>query len=72
MDQAARRTPSHQLKALLACLRAWLQVLGLGMLLLEAPVKDLPAGAGLGGPEAHPRLAALPPSAPDPVFDLGD
>ena len=33
MDQAARRTPTHQLQALRACPRACLQVLGLGRLL---------------------------------------
>ena len=72
MDQAARRTPSHQLKALLACLRAWLQVLGLGRLLSGIPVKNVPAGAGSGGPDACPGLAARSPSAPDPVFVVDD
>ena len=48
MDQAAKRTPTHQLKALRACLRAWLQVLGLGRLLVGVPVKDPPAGTGPG------------------------
>ena len=72
MDQAARRTPTHQLAALRACRRAWVQVLGLGRLLLGVPVRDVPAGAGPGGPDAHPGSAARPPSAPDPVFDLGD
>ena len=42
MDQAARRTPTQQLQALRACPRAWLQVLGLGRLLLRVPMKDPP------------------------------
>ena len=75
MDQAARRTRTHQLHALRACPRAWLHVMGLGRLLLGFPVRDVPAGAGLQparGPDARPGSAARPPSAPDPVFDLGD
>ena len=72
MDHAAKRTPTHQLKALRACPRAWLQVLGLSRLLLGVPMKAPPAGAGPGGPDAGPRSATRPPSALDPVFDLGD
>ena len=72
MDQAARRTPTQQLQALRACPRSWLQVLGLGRLLLGVPMKNPPAGAGPKSPDAHPGSAARPPSAPDPVFDLGD
>ena len=72
MDQALKRTATHQLQALGACPRGWLQVLGLGRLLSGVPMKDPPVGAGPGGPDARPGSAARPPSAPDPVFDLGD
>ena len=72
MDQAARRTPTHQLKALRACRRAWVQVLGLGRLLLGVPVRDVPAGAGPGGPDARPGSAVRPPSAPAPALVLDD
>ena len=72
MDQAARRTPTHQLAALRACRRAWVQVLGLGRLLLGVPVRDVPAGAGPGGPDARPGSAYSPPSAPGPVCVLDD
>ena len=48
MDHAARRTPTHQLQALRACPRAWLQVLEVGRLLLGVPVRDVPARAGPG------------------------
>ena len=64
--QAARRTPTHQLQALRACTRAWLQVMGLGKLLLWVPVRDPPAGACPGSPDARLGSAARPPSAPDP------
>ena len=35
-------------------------------------MKDPAAGAGPGGLDAGPGLATRTPSAPDPVFDLGD
>ena len=72
MDQAARRTPTHQLEALRACPRAWLQVLGLGRLLLGIPVTDVAADAGPQGPDARPRSAARPPSTRGTVFVVDD